>query len=171
MVLGLVALAAVSLLIDGQRTGVAPMPSSRRMRAAIVAEIGDYAAGRVIYDLGSGWGGLARHIAHAHPERSVVAIERSLIPLIFSRITSALWIVPNLRHHHTDFHSMPLTDESIHVTYISGLAMSRLRQQFERDVPQGGVLISCAFAMPGWTPVRTIVASGVMHTPIYVYEY
>ena len=170
-ILGVLVLSVASLLIGGRRTGVAPMPSSRRMRGAIIAAIDRYGSGRHIIDLGSGWGGLARRIARAHPDQQVMAVEHSLVPLLFSRIASVFWLVPNLRHHRTDFDALTLTSETIHVTYISGHAMQRLRRQFERDQPRNGVLISCAFAMPGWTPARTVVVRGFMHTPIYVYEY
>jgi hypothetical protein len=160
-----------SVLLGARRTGVVPMPSSRSARRVIV----DVLRGRdrygTITDLGSGWGGLVRRLARNLPDRTVVAVEHSRLPHLFSRIVAGPAIVPNLRHLRRDIYDLPLQSGEAYVCYLSGTGMSRLRESFERDLPRKGVLVSLAFAMPGWSPVEVRTARDLFHSPVYVYEF
>ncbi len=84
--------------------------ASRRKSPAPAAHTGHTQASprppRRIYELGSGWGGLSRHIAREHPDISVTGIERSLIPYLFSRLMLAVRRLPNLRFRFQDFNVM-----------------------------------------------------------------
>lgn len=147
------------------------MPSSRSLRRVIVQTLAGYGGIATVTDLGSGWGGLARRIARAHPDRMVVAVEHSRVPLLVSRIASGPAIVPNLRHEKADIYAVPLRSGEAYVCYLSGEGMTRLRKSFERDLPRGGVLISAAFAMPGWTPTLIHTATDLFRSRVYVYEF
>lgn len=147
------------------------MPSSVKERDIIVSILSEYEEVRNITDLGSGWGGLVRHMSLRLRDRKIEAVERSPLPWVFSRIFASFAQYRNISHKRMDFFSLELEDGRAYVCYLSGPAMKRLRKKFERDLPQNGMLISLAFAMPGWTPVRVEYADSLFPSPVYVYEY
>ncbi|MFO7864624.1 MAG: methyltransferase [Salinivirgaceae bacterium] len=88
--------AASFIIIQTGRTGAAPVPSNRAMRSAMSKLLGEEldraeadrtSAGAIrIVDLGSGWGGLTRMLAKAHPTAAFTGVELSIVPLICSRL-------------------------------------------------------------------------------------
>jgi hypothetical protein len=168
LVITLVATAAIMLGV--RRTGVVPMPSSRSTRATVARIVGEYPDLAQITDLGSGWGGLARHLAQAHPAPRLEAVEHSLVPHLVGQAVSRITHPRRIRHLRRDIASVPL-GPGCYVTYLSPGAMAALRARFETELPRGGLLISIAFAMPGWTPARVETAADLYRTEIFVYEY
>lgn len=73
-------------------------------------------------------------------------------------------------HRRADALSLELAPGG-YVTYLSRGFMLALRERFEEQLPHGGLLVSVAFSMPGWTPARVEHAHDLFHTPIYVYEF
>lgn len=161
----------ILILLFSRITGVVPMPSSNRERDAVIAALKDYAHIKRITDLGSGWGGLVRHLAIPLADREIRAVEQSPFPFWFSKIATLFMGYRNITHERRNFHSLKLESGEAYVCYLSGPAMKDLRTQFERDLPKKGILISIAFAMPGWTPVKKEEAGNLIHSPVYVYEY
>lgn len=151
--------------------GVVPMPSSTRERLTVERLLEDVDAQQVITDLGSGWGGMAMRLSDRFPERDICAMEYSPIPYMASKIMVFLTGRANIKVQRRDIYSLPLESNRCYVTYLSGPAMKKLRKSFERDRPTGGLLISIAFAMPGWTPVKEIQAGELLHSPVYLYKY
>ena len=155
--------------------GDPPMPSSSAARRAIVAAIAEErATGGVsrVVELGSGWGGLAKTIARSFPDLSVVGVEISPVPWLVSQLTlidHALRL--RMSFQRRAIASVRLEGCTIYVCYLSGKTMATIRSQFERDLPRHGALISCAFAVPGWTPVKTHTSGGAFAGPVYVYRF
>ena len=147
------------------------MPSISTERILAINIISGYSGLYSITDLGSGWGGLAQQIAERFPEQQITAIERSLMPYLFSKLTSRLKGHKNISHYRENMFERTLKDNEAYLTYLSGPVMKALRKSFERDQPSGGLLISIAFAMQGWSPSRVEYAGGRLNTPIYVYEF
>lgn len=147
------------------------MPSLNSERCVVSSILQDYPEIQTVSDLGSGWGGLARHLASRLSLQKIIAIEKSLIPHLFSRFTSYPFHQKLISNHHEDIFNRTLKDNEAYITYLSGPAMKKLRKNFERDQPTGGLLISIAFAMPGWTPSKTEYAAGALRSAVYVYEY
>lgn len=172
IVLLLTAISAFALIFLFSRlTGVVPMPSSLRERDRVVAILHQYGHINKVTDLGSGWGGLARHMALRLNNCEITAIERSPVPYYFSRLATSIMGFKSISHRREDFLKVRLDSGKAFVSYLSGPAMKELRKSFERDLPEEGVLITVAFAMPGWTPTRVEHIDTMMHSPIYVYEY
>jgi tRNA G46 methylase TrmB len=125
------------------------MPSLKSERQIVSEILRDYPGIKTIADLGSGWGGLACRLAKIHPDKKITAVEKSVVPHIFSRIISFSFKQKQISHRRGDIFEKTLNNEEAYITYLSGPAMKKLRISFERDHPTGGVLISIAFAMPG----------------------
>jgi hypothetical protein len=164
VLVGCAALAALSLILSTLRLGIGPLPTSRKVRALMLSLVPEDTRGTV-YELGSGWGGLARALARRCPHASVVGVEAALLPWAFSRLTLALAPIPNLELRHADFFTLPLDGASLAVCYLFTGAMQRLGA---RLAPTTSVVTS-TFALPGRTPVQTVRADDLYRTPIYRY--
>ena len=162
--------AVILILSDSLRTGIVPMPSLPSERRAVSKALNEYPGIRMITDLGSGWGGLTRSLRTEFPDYQIRAVERSLIPHRFAALISGI-MCKRIEHIRTDIFNIKLEQNQAYITYLSGDAMKKLRRLFERDLPSGGILISIAFAMPGWTETSTCRAGGILKTPLYIYKF
>lgn len=162
---------AISILVSTLRTGSPPMPSGPALRRKVVAMIAaaDIPDG-VIYDLGSGWGGLARAVARAHPGRDVVGLEGSFVPCCVSRIGRAIFGPSTLRFRRADFTRADLSDAAVAVCYLSGDTLRRVAPDLERRLPPGCVIVSAMFAWPGRDPAAVERAGDLFRSPVYLYR-
>ena len=165
-----ITLVSVGLIALGiRRSGIVPMPSSRSTRRVVTHILEQYEGITRVTDLGSGWGGLTRRLARTGRFEDVVAVELSVVPHAIGRLLS--WASDlGVTHQRIDALTVPL-ESGAYVTYLSGDFMRALRKKFESELPRDGVLLSVAFAMPGWTPTRVEHASDLLQTPVYVYEF
>jgi len=170
--LGLIALTlavAVSIAWGTFRTGISPMPSSRRARKAMLLRLPRDLRGRV-YDLGSGWGGLAIAIARAHPRSEVIGYEISTVPVLCARVFARLLRVDNVRFERRDFFASDYRDAAAIVTYLFPDGMAKLCMKLEEELPVGTPVISNTFRVPGWEPERTTTMRDFHRTRIYAYR-
>jgi hypothetical protein len=164
LVLSVTALAALSLIISTLRLGIGPVPTSRPVRALMLSLVPPETSG-LIYELGSGWGGLARALARHCPGAQVVAIEGSFLPWAFSRLVHALAPLPNLELRRANFFEVPLEPAAVAVCYLFTGAMQRLAQR----LPAATTVVTSTFALPGRTATQTLRADDLYRTPIYRY--
>lgn len=159
------------LLILGYalRTGVPPMPSGPGARQVMLRLLPPMIDGP-IYELGSGWGGLARALARRYPRNPVIAIELSPLPWLFSAVLLSLRPLPNLRLHRADIMSTPLGDASALACYLMPAAMRRLTPKLEAELAPGTPVVSCGFAVPGWLPRATVMDGDTGPAPVYRYD-
>ena len=79
IVLAAVLGAVLSVFLPTLWTRAAPLPTSGAVRATLLAMLPLTVDGPV-YDLGSGWGGLARALARRYPRTPVIGFEVSPLP-------------------------------------------------------------------------------------------
>lgn len=161
---------AGSILWRTWRNETPPMPTSPRVADALLGSIGHLPAGSTIYELGSGWGTLARPLARRFPHCRVMAIENSPLPIMVSRLVNRLHPCPNLSHRRADFYDLSLEPADMIVCYLCTGAMRRLREKFNRELRPGSRVITHTFSVPGWIPEQTIRAGDLYRTPIYHYH-
>lgn len=166
----LIALLAGGLVILAYalRTGVPPMPSGAGTRAAMLRLLPDRVDG-TLYDLGSGWGGLAFALARRYPANQVVGIELSPLPWAFARTMLALRRCPNLRFRRTDFMAVPLGDAGAVTCYLIPGAMQRLAPKLAAELRPGVPVVSYSFAIDGWTPDKAAMHPDSGSLPVYRY--
>lgn len=119
------------LLVFTVRTGISPVPTTPRVASAMFDLIPAGTRG-VIYELGSGWGNLARGLAKRFPAASVVAYELSPLPWLFSRLWQRLAPRANLTIHLADFQKIGLDDAAVVCCYLYPGAMRRLAEKLVR---------------------------------------
>lgn len=166
----LVALLLAGLLIVGYalRTGVPPMPTGPGTRRVMLRLL-PAAIDGTIYDLGSGWGGLARALARRYPDTPVVGIELSPLPWLFAAAMLRLRPLPNLRFRRADFLSAPLADAGAVAFYLMPAPVRQLTPKLEAELRPGTPVVSNGFAVPGWAPQATVLDGDTGPSPVYRY--
>ena len=159
-------LAMTSILIGVLRCGISPMPSTRTAAKAVLSLAVPVEEGP-IYELGSGWGGLAIYLARAHPERIIRGYEISTIPYLFSVLAGRWSGLENLEFRRQDFMRQDLSDAAAVVCYLFPKGMEQLAVKLEG---QSVVVVSNTFAMPGWEPDEVVELGDRHRTRVYRYR-
>jgi len=150
-------------------TGISPVPTSPRVRAALLALLPPGLDG-VIIEAGSGWGGLAFALAKRYPGARVHAFELSWVPWAVSRLRLAITPLANLTIKRGDFMGHSLTDARAVVCYLFPGGMEKLKAKFEAELASGALVASNTFAIRGWKAERVIQADDLYASPVYLYR-
>ena len=168
------------------------MPSSRKVRRAVLEALSDLPPGTRIVDIGAGWGGLIALVARERPDLTVEGFERSPVPYLVARarfVAAAGFGVrgggsrrgpdaghgrrhggPRPRVRFGDFRQIGPEDGACYITYLSPEGMRWVRELFERELPRDVRLVSAVFAVRGWTPARAMPVPDMHRSRVYVYE-
>ena len=169
LLLGVVGAAIGLIVLSTLRTGASPLPTSASVRATMLAAL-PARVGGPIYELGSGWGGLARSLARRYPSELVRGFEVSVLPWAVSRAVLAAAGPANLSLACKNFHAADLSDAALVVCYLPGPAMEKLRPKLEAELPRGALILSNTFALRGWQAVDTRTAPDMYRSRIYLYR-
>lgn len=159
-----------SIVIDSFHLGISPMPSSRKAKNAMIQLLPKNIGNNVIYELGSGWGGLALLLAKTHPNAKIIAIEASLIPYLVSRVRQYLSKRSNLTIIRKNFYDHPLTDAKAVVCYLFPAGMTKLSSKLEKELPDKSTIISNTFSLTGWNNGSLFFVDDWCAARIYKYE-
>jgi len=163
-------LAAIVLILAGTvRTGVPPMPTSPAVRACMFAMIADLEPS-CIHELGAGWGGLATALARRFPDARIVATEVSPLPWAVCRLRQVLFGPANLEVRFGDVMTADFSDADLAVCFLCPPAMARLAPRLEGGLKPGAWVLSNAFALPGWTPVKEARVDDLHRSAVYLYR-
>lgn len=158
----------ITILAYTIRTGVPPMPTSPGTRAVMLRLLPPQVDG-VIYDLGSGWGGLALAIAKRYPRNPVVGIELSPVPWLFARARLAIWRQPNLTYRRADLLNERLYDAGAILCYLMPRVMQKLAPKLDDELRPGTVVVAYSFAVNHWRPDTVAVEAESGPAPVYRY--
>lgn len=145
------------------------MPTSSKARQKILEVIPKNINGP-IYELGSGWGGLAMIIGKKCPDQKIVAIENFFIPYFINYIRVLMSGVKNISLKLKDFYNDPLNDAGLVICYLYPGAMIKLKEKFERELKPGTVVISNTFSVPEWEANQVYQVGDIHRSNIYVYK-
>ena len=166
----ILALAAVaSVFVPTLMTGASPLPTSRPVRKAMLGLLPNNMV-EPIYELGSGWGGLARALARRYPGTPVRGFEVSLLPWAWSRLRLMGGGPPNVAFALANFHGADLSDVALVVCYLPGPAMEKLRPKLEAELPNGALVLSNTFALTGWRAVEESTVPDIHRSKVYLYR-
>ena len=171
LVIALVVIALV--FISTVITGSSPMPTSPRVRRTMMIVLPERlpgAASAQIYELGSGWGGVAFALARRYPKHPVTGFEISPLPWLAARLRLAVQPQANLRFRCTNFNNADLSDAALIVCYLFPDAMQTLVSKFERELEPGTLVLSNTFAIKAWRPVDEMTAKDQYASKVYLYE-
>ncbi len=162
-------LSSLAIIYSSVRNGISPMPTSSKVKNELF-QIPLKPARGTIYELGSGWGSLAFILAKKYPSHRIEAYETSWIPYYFCLLRKYFNKSPNLYFYRRNFYTITLSNASMIFCYLFPAAMQRLKLKFLQELPQGCIVVSHTFALPGRKPDLTIEVSDLYRTKIYVYH-
>lgn len=147
------------------------MPSSSQARNAILSlmEDTDSESGPV-YELGSGWGGLALKLAKKFPDRSIIAFEVSLVPWLVSVFLQKALGIGNLKIYRKSFLKADLSGAEILICYLHTQGMLQVADKLKDAEPGNRFLISSTFALPGYSVDRSVQINDFYCSPVYRYR-
>lgn len=156
----------VLIVFSTVKTGISPLPSSRKAINAMISLIPDVDS---IVDCGSGWGSLLLAVKRKYPERTCVGIESSIIPLWYSQIKIMLFGIKQTTFQYGDIYKTDLKNYSTILLYLYPEGMSRFAYNLRERINPGTVIISNCFALPDWEPVAVIELNDMYRTKVYKY--
>jgi hypothetical protein len=162
-------LIVISIAWSTARVGISPTPSSGKAREAIIELMADTGAGPV-YDLGSGWGGLAIRLAQEHPDRKIVGYEVSWAPWLVSVVCKKILGLRNLELYRKNFLQADLSGAEVLVCFLHPGGMRGIAQKLTAGKDFNGFLISNYFALPSCQPEVSMQINDFYQSPIYCYR-
>ena len=156
----------VSILVGVVRTGISPMPSSRRAVQQVLEFVVPPRSG-AIYELGAAWGSLAIPLARAFPDRPIIAYELSTIPWLFLLLRVRVSGLSNIEVVRRDFFRDDLAKAAVVVCYLYPGSMVRLSTKLQSELVPGTVVVSNTFALPGWVADQQAQLKDMYRTKIY----
>jgi hypothetical protein len=169
LVLALVALAGLVIIVQSLQVGISPMPSSARVRQALVPQLPETLAGE-LHELGAGWGGLALALARRCPQATVLAWEISLVPVVVLSLRARASGLHNLQPRWGDFMKADLRRAQAVVCYLFTGGMERLAPKLHTELPEGALILSNTFALRGWAPEEVTQVADLYRTRVYRYR-
>jgi hypothetical protein len=171
VIIALTLIAALSIVIYTLKNGIPPMPTTRYLCNQTEKIVRKYqVAGGTAVEAGSGWGTLALYLGHRHPQLQFIGLENSPLPFLIARLLRLVLRRDNCRFLRTDMYRYDYRETNIVLCYLFAGAMRRFAPLFREQLPDGALVISLFFAIPGWTPVETYQCSDLYRTKIYVYQ-
>lgn len=162
-----IALSILLLLIFySMKNGISPMPTSEKMKRALMEVLPDIERG-IIIDLGSGWGNLVFPLALKYQGCHIFGYENSPIPYWFSSLINHK---KNLKIFRADFYKISLHDADLVMCYLFPKGMEKLKEKLQEELKPGAHVVSHTFAIPEWEPKTVIEVSDLHHSKIYLYE-
>jgi len=170
LIILVLALAAVASVLGLYLlSGTPPLPSSPPVKKAMLAALPDKLEGAV-YELGSGWGGLAFALARRYPDCHVTGLEISPLPWTFSRLRLLLQPTPNLSFRFRNFHNVSQSDAVLVVCYLGPRAMEKLKLKLEVELKPATLVLSIFFRVPDWCPASELTVQDMHRTTVYLYR-
>ncbi len=162
-------LAFFSIIIYSLILGISPMPSSRKAKLMMIQLLPKNMEGGIIYELGSGWGGLALLLAKHYPRANVIAFELSPIPYLVSRIRQFLSKRTNLTIVRGNFYDHNLSNAKAVICYLFPDGMKKLAPKLNKELPEKCTIISNTFALREWNNSSLFFLDDWAATRIYQY--
>lgn len=144
------------------------MPISRKGKKQLIQSLPLIENGP-IFELGSGWGGLAFTLAKRYSNHKVYAYELSIVPWLISRIRQLFIYTPNLKIHRKDFFKVPLQGSSLIVCYLFPGGMNKLEKKFDNELHNAWV-VSYVFSLPSWQSETIVEVKDLLSSKIYLYK-
>lgn len=163
----ILALAAGSIIVSSLVLGISPMPTSAKVRAAMLSLLPSSTTG-TIHELGAGWGGLACALARHCPDARVIAWERSPVPFLVSWVRARR--VKNLEVRWADFREADISGATALVCYLFTGAMKALDVRLRRERPGAALtIITNTFTLHGWPEETAITVDDLYRTRVVRY--
>lgn len=168
LIIALAIIVAITNEIYAHKLKVVPMASmpwvSKQIANAAKTHKSD---AKVIYELGSGWGGLAHKLAKSFPAARVTGYELSPWPYITSKLFKR---ASNLQFYRQDIFTRNYHDADIIAFYLMPATIKELVTKLKTECRAGTLIIASGFPADGLTLVDTIAMNKGLEKHIYIYQ-
>lgn len=123
-----------------------------------------------LVDIGSGLGGVLAHLAKVRPDGAYYGIESAPLPFLWSWLRFRLGGYRQCQVQWGDLWECELSQYDIVFAYLSPAPMARLWLKAKAEMRPGTVFISSTFAVPGQTPVETVVVDDLHRSVLLVWR-
>lgn len=147
----------------------APWLPVRKNDLVRIVEIMQEAKPSLVYDLGSGDGRIVLALAQNSTAR-IVGYEVSILVYVISLLR--IWIAryrQRVEIQYGDFFSKNLSGADWIFCFLTPAAMKKLAPKFRAELDPGTWIVSYAFSVPGWVPVR-VDKPDERALPIFIYR-
>ncbi len=165
LILIIVALSIVLTAYAGW-IGAPFVPTPKHTIENILKEAG-LSEGEIFYDFGSGTG---RILIVADKEFGAKSIGYELSPFFYliSRMNIFLSGSKNSKVFFKNFYNQNFNDANIIFVFLTPYAVNKLKSKFENELKKGARVISYAFEVKGWTPLKIIRKENI--PPVFIYK-
>jgi hypothetical protein len=144
---------------------ISPWSLTRQELLPTIVELAKLKPQQVAYDLGCGDGRVANALATSGAQ--VVGFEHMFLPWLLA------WLQTKLKRgraqiKYQDFFRQDLGQADVLYCYLTPYLMPRLAEKISREGKKGALVISLAYALPGYQPSR-IVKVSTEALPLFVY--
>ncbi len=149
-----------------------PVRSSGKLKQAILSDIAKeldkLPNGRLVVDLGSGWGTLLVPLAKKFPQHQFLGIERAFLPYLFScfRVRK----LDNISFLRQDFYQYNLKKADIVVMFLIGFMMPTVTEKIVQEVKGGAKIYASRFPLVNIQADEVISLGSKMET-YYIYKF
>ncbi len=168
LLFGIILFFSITIVLFSLYVGITPMPSSLLTKKAMLKECAT--GGDRVYELGSGWGGVAFAIARRFSHKQIHAFELSWLPYLYARFKLKMMPLENLHFYNKDFLKVSLRQADQIVCYLSPRIMQKLRLKFEQELQPGALVISNYFSVQGWEAEKIHLLDDFWGSNIYLYR-
>lgn len=168
VVVGLLALAALSVIGFTLWLGISPMPTTPQVRRLMLELVPDGEG--ELHELGAGWGGLSVALAKHAPQRRVIAWELSWLPFVVTALRARASGLRNLEVRRANFLLADLSNADVLVCYLFTGGMAALDTKLRRERAGAPlVIVTNTFLLRGWTIERQHTVDDLYRTVVARY--
>ena len=142
--------------------------STSRVRVAAVLDALSMKSGQLLFDIGCGDG---RVLRMASRRFGIQAVGYEVNWLAYIKARLLCMGDRNIHIRRKNFWKENLSAADVVFCYLYPDVMKRLAKKLESDLRPGTVVVSCNFALPGFTPSKVFCPEGSLHNdPLYLYK-
>ena len=124
--------------------------------------------GETLFDLGAGDG---RFLVEAVRKFGARAKGIEIDPVRVQRIRERLHATGvDAEIIEADFMTVDLSTANVIAMYLSDSANARLAPKLKRELKEGTRVVSLDYTLPGWVPVKELIAKGALERNVYLYR-
>lgn len=158
----------LALIYGRTYTTQVPLYLSRRPVWLAIQQLLPQSPGLRVLDLGSGLGGVVKHLADARPDSQVIGIESAPLPSWISKLRTLRRA--NAKMEWGDFWQTDLSGYDVVCAYLSPVPMPALWEKVQREMRPGTLFISYRFSIPGVMPSQVVAMNDFGQTELYVWR-
>ena len=164
----LLALILSSLVFRGAVSGQIPLFLSNRQTVQKLLDITQNEPNLVLLDIGAGTGTVIRQLASARPDARFSGVENAPLTWLIGRLRTIG--LANCGWRFGSLWDISWADYNVIYAFLSPAPMAELWAKATREMPDGSLLISNTFAIPGVEPSREVRVGDRRDTCLYCYR-